>query len=60
MEWGCSAPVRGDSTCKDLGVGENNDIFMDLKETRVPIVQRWGPGTMRPERRGESRPHRAF
>lgn len=45
---------------KDLEVGENNDTFMDLKETRVPIVQRWGPGTMRPERRGQSRPHRAF
>lgn len=40
MEWGWNAPVRGDSTCKDLEVGENNDIFMDLKETRVPIVQR--------------------
>lgn len=37
--WGWNAPVERD-TCKDLEVGENNDIFMDLKETRVPIVQR--------------------
>lgn len=33
---------------------------MDLKDTRVPGVQKWGPRKMRPERREESRPFRAF